>query len=110
MKENNEDEWISHLVKDLQKVEEMQETEIPEAYQLMHSLTKFKAERKKAYKREMVAFLVTALLILISYSTIAFKMMTVFIWIQGFALLLIPIIFMLEKKRRRKQRNEVTMF
>lgn len=110
MKEKNEDEWISHLVEDLQKVEVMQEPEIPEAYQLMHSLTKFKAERKKAYKREMVAFLVTALLILISYSTIALKMMTVFIWIQGSALLLIPIIFMLEKKRRRKLRNEVTMF
>jgi Flp pilus assembly protein TadB len=110
MKEKNEDEWICHLVEDLQKVEAMQEPEIPEAYQLMHSLTKFKAERKKAYKREMVAFLVTALLILIFYSTIAFKMMTVFIWIQGFAMLLIPIIFMLEKKRRRKLRNEVTMF
>jgi uncharacterized membrane protein len=110
MKENNEDEWISHLVEDLQKVETMQEVEIPEADQLMHSLMTFKAERKKAYKREMIAFLVTALLILISYSTIAFKMITVFIWIQGFALLLIPIIFMLEKKRRMKRRNEVTMF
>jgi Family of unknown function (DUF5345) len=110
MKEKtHENEWISYLNDDLQKVEEMHEIEVPQHAQLMSTLHEFKLERQKAFRREFIAFILTALIILVSYGTIAFKMTTVFIWIQGLALIIIPISFIAEKKRRSKQ-NEVTIF
>lgn len=108
MKETNESEWISKLMDDLQEVEDIHEMEVPQQHHLMNTLTKFKTERKKAYRRELITFLITAFIILVSYAAIAFKMTTVFIWIQGLTILFIPFIFMAEKKRRNK-RKEVTM-
>jgi Flp pilus assembly protein TadB len=109
MKESNESEWISTLMEDLQSIEEIHEPEIPEQYQLMNTLNELKAKRKAAFKRELAVFLITALMILTLYATIAFKMTTIFIWIQVLALIFIPIIFIAEAKRRRKQ-ERVTMF
>lgn len=108
MKENHENEWMSKLMEDLQKVEGIPGVEVPEQEELMNTLTRFKEERKKAYRREFMMFFMTALIILASYAAIAFNMTAVFIWIQGLALLFIPLIFLAEKKRRNK-RKEVTM-
>jgi Family of unknown function (DUF5345) len=105
MKETNEKEWMTCLKEDLQKVEEMHDINAPQQYQLMRTLQEFKLERKKAYKREFILFLFTALIILASYATIAFKMTTVFIWIQGLVILVIPFIFLAEKKHRNKRKE-----
>lgn len=108
MKETEENEWITNLNKDLQKIEEMHEIEVPHHVELMGTLQQFKVERQKAYKRELSIFILTALIILVSYATIAFKMIHVFLWIQGLVLLFIPISYITEKKRKSK-RNEVTI-
>lgn len=105
MKETNENDWITLLKEDLQKVEEMHEIDVPQQVQLMSTLQEFKMERKKASQREFILFLLTALIILVSYATIALKMTTLFIWIQGFAIIVIPFIFLAEKKHRTKQKE-----
>jgi Flp pilus assembly protein TadB len=109
MKEGSEKESISRLKEDLKRIEDIYETEAPPSFQLMNTLNEFKAERKKASKRELAAFLITALIILALYTTIVFNMSTAFIWIQVVALIVIPVIFIAEKKRRNKL-EEVTKF
>lgn len=105
MKESNE--WTEQLKAELNKIEDMQDVEVPEQYQLMNVLHDYKARRQKAFKREIAAFLVTAIVILSMFVMISMKITTAFLWIQVLALLFIPIIFLAEKKRRSKQ-DEVT--
>lgn len=107
MKKNNENEWLDSFKNDLKKLEDMYEPNVPQQIQLMGTLKQFKAERKKAFRRELAAFLVTALFVIASYAVIAFKLTIVFIWVQGLALFFVPIIFFAER-RRRKSRNGVS--
>ncbi|ALC82855.1 MULTISPECIES: DUF5345 family protein [Bacillus] len=105
MKESKE--WTEQFKSELNKLEDMQEVEVPEQYQLMNVLQEYKARRQKTFKREIVAFLLTAILVLAMLVLISLKVTTAFLWIQGLALFFIPIIFLAEKKRRSKQ-DEVT--
>ncbi|HEY4553918.1 MAG TPA: YxlC family protein [Bacillaceae bacterium] len=103
MKDNKEQEWLDQFKKDLEKVDRTYEPAVPSQFQLLNTLNEFKAERKRAFKRELIAFLVTALLILAAYMVVVFKLPPVFLWVQGFTLLMIPVIFFAERKRIRKR-------
>jgi len=100
VKENNENEWIKSLMKDLEKLEDVHEPKVPEPYQFLEQIHEYKEQRKKEWKRELAAFIFTALAILISYFVISYKMPLVFLWIQVLAIVTIPIIYSAEKKRR----------
>lgn len=106
---SEENKWVDHLKEDLRKVEIIHDREAPSQYHLLNTLNVYKAERKIAFRRELIAFICIALIILTFYFTIALKLSTLFLWIQGIALLFIPVIIIAEN-RRRKKREEVTMF
>lgn len=101
MKEGKENEWMNQFKSDLKKLEDAYETKIPQKYELMNALTDFKRQRKRAWKRELAAFIFTALTILATYFVIAFKMPAVFLWVQVLTLITVPFIYSAEKKRRR---------
>ncbi|MCJ7842713.1 DUF5345 family protein [Lederbergia sp. NSJ-179] len=103
MKDSQEQEWLTQFKKDLEKLEKTFEAKVPEQTQLMNVLQEFKRKRKRAFKRELTSFLITALLILISYSLLALKITSVFIWVQGLAIGAIPVILIAERKRSKKQ-------
>lgn len=104
-----ESKWVNHLKEDLHKVEIIHDREAPPQYYLLNTLNEYKTERKIAFRRELIAFIIIALIILAFYFTIALKLATLFLWIQGIALFFIPATIIAEKKRR-KNREEVTMF
>lgn len=97
---NNEDEQLKRLKTDLEKLESVHEPEVPQTFQLMKKLNEFKGQRKKAWKRELFAFIAIALIILSSYSVIVFRSPEIFVWIQVAAMITVPVIYSAEKKRR----------
>lgn len=102
MKSNDQD-WLNQFKSDMKKLDDSYVPKVPDQGQLMSTLSKFKAERKRAFKRELALFLLTAFIILTSYIMIALKLTTLFIWIQGLVLLAIPTIIIAEKKRVKKR-------
>ncbi|MBW8350096.1 DUF5345 family protein [Bacillus sp. IITD106] len=103
MKNHNEDEWLNRFKKDMEKLEDVFEPAVPERYQLLNTLNEFKAQRKRAFIRELMVFLATAFVILTSYIVFTFKMPPVFLWVQGFAFVFIPIMLIAESKRKSKR-------
>lgn len=100
MKENKE--WMKHFTEDLKKIENAQDAATPSRNQIMNALMERKKARRQALKRELIVFICTALVIFMSYTVIAFKLPKVFLWIQGLALATVPIIYMVERKRRNE--------
>ncbi|KRG14038.1 hypothetical protein ACA29_06735 [Lederbergia galactosidilytica] len=107
MKDSREQEWLSRFKQDLEKLEKPFEAKVPEQAHMIQVLQNFKTRRKRAFRRELIAFLITALFILTSYSVLAFKLTSIFIWMQGLLICGLPIMFIVEKKRRKK-RDEVS--
>ncbi|WP_223068682.1 DUF5345 family protein [Paenibacillus caui] len=107
MTERDEKEWLQRFTRDLEKLEELDTPQVPEARQLLHTLNQFKEARARASKRELIVFVAAALLILGSYALMVLKLEGGFLWIQSLALLFIPAIYLAERRRRRS-RGEVT--
>ncbi|MBO0991788.1 YxlC family protein [Bacillus sp. SD088] len=107
MKDSKEQEWLTQFKQDLEKLEKPFEAKVPEQGQILRVLEDFKIKRKRAFRRELAIFLITAIFILISYSMLALKLMPIFIWIQGMLIGGVPVMFIVERKRRKKQ-NEVS--
>lgn len=107
MKAGEEKEWIDRFVNDIKKLENVHQPEVPHQYELMNALTDFKRQRKKAWRHELAIFVFTALTILASYFVVSLKMPAVFLWVQILAIILVPLIYAAEKKRRRSL-NEVS--
>ncbi|GIN56205.1 YxlC family protein [Lederbergia ruris] len=103
MKDSQEQEWLSQFKQDLEKLEKPFEAKVPEQAHMVQVLQEFKIKRKRAFRRELLTFLVTALFILTSYSVLAFKLTPIFIWVQGLAIGAIPVILIAERKRSKKQ-------
>lgn len=106
MNKNNGNEWMKDLMKDLKKIEDIHEPNVPEPYQFVEQIREYKKQRKRAWKRELAAFIFTALAILTTYFVVSFKVPAVFLWIQVLAIIAVPFIYSAEKKRR-SQTNEV---
>ncbi|GIN94044.1 YxlC family protein [Siminovitchia terrae] len=107
MKEGNEKEWVKRLMNDMKKLENAHQAKVPQQHELMNVLTEFKNQRKKAWKRELTIFILTALTILATYFVVSLKMPAVFLWVQILAIITIPFIYVAERKRR-KGLNEVS--
>lgn len=106
MEKNNDKDWQEAFKADLKVLEDVHHMRVPEQAELLTALQQFKEKRKKAFARELIAFLVTALVIFTSYAMIALKLATVFIWIQGITFFIVPIVLIVVQ-RRRNSRNEV---
>ena len=96
----NEQEWESLLIHDLQRLEVLHETKVPSKEELMLKVQQMKLERQKALKRELIIFAFTAVMILVCYGAIALSLKTTFYWIQGIALIFVPSLLLVLRKRR----------
>ncbi|WP_062108081.1 YxlC family protein [Bacillus niameyensis] len=99
---NNDQEWIDQFKRDMKKLDDSHTPKIPDQWQLMNTLNEFKVKHKRAFKRELALFLLTALVILTSYMVFALKLPSSFIWIQGLALLATPTIYFAEKRKKKR--------
>ncbi|MBS4218585.1 YxlC family protein [Bacillus sp. FJAT-49711] len=106
MKKDNEGEWLNRFKKDMDVLDDVYEPKVPQQFQVLNTLNEFKARQKKAFKRELVTFLVTAFIILSSYIVFSLKMPPIFSWVQGLAFVFLPTILIAES-RRKKKRNGV---
>lgn len=97
-----QEEWIKQFQQDMEKIDSI-EPYVPDSQYLLETINEFKWKRKRAFYKELIAFLLTAVFIMTLYVTIAFNLPQVFIWIQIIAFLAIPMVIFFERKRRKKQ-------
>ena len=99
MNERDKKETVAHLKHELEKLDDTFVPPVPQAFELNQRLARFKQERKRALKKELLCFIVMALVILSAYLTISVQVPAVFIMVQGAALILLPALALIEKRR-----------
>jgi hypothetical protein len=97
--ERDEKETVTHLKRELERIDDNFVPPVPQAFELNQRLARFKQERKRALKKELLCFIVMALVILSAYLTISVQVPAVFIMVQGAALILLPALALIEKRR-----------
>ncbi|KFM84461.1 YxlC family protein [Bacillus paralicheniformis] len=100
MNDRDEKETITQLKRELERMDDTFVPPVPQVFELNQRLARFKQERKRALKKELLCFIVMALVILSAYLTISVQVPAVFIVVQGAALILLPALALLEKRRR----------
>ncbi|MED1145148.1 YxlC family protein [Bacillus paralicheniformis] len=100
MNDRDEKETITQLKRELERMDDTFVPPVPQVFELNQRLARFKQERKRALKKELLCFIVMALVILSAYLTISVQVPAVFIMVQGAALILLPVLALLEKRRR----------
>lgn len=106
MKSRQDNDWEKSFKADMKVIEDVYQVHIPDERELLVQLHQFKEKQKKAFVREFAVFLITALMILAFYAVIAFKLTALFIWIQGIALFVFPLLLLIEHKQKQSE-NEV---
>ncbi len=106
MKEDQE-KWLADFRHDLEKLEKSYEPQIPNQHEIVRTLQQFKAKRKRAFTRELIIFIITAIFVLSTYMLLALKVTTLFIIIQVVAIWVIPIIVYVERRHRQKRERVI---
>lgn len=101
--EDPKDKLLSRLQSDWQQLDKLGSQPVPGKAALTEQLTIAKAEKRKAFYKELSLFIIFALLILTALITIVFKAPMLFIWTQILSLIAAPIIFLLLSKRKSKE-------
>ncbi|KAA6451174.1 YxlC family protein [Bacillus swezeyi] len=99
MNERDEKETVTHLKRELKKIDDTFVPPVPQQFELNQRLARFKQERKRALKKELLCFIVLALVILSVYLTISIQVPAVFVMVQGAALIVLPALAVIEKRR-----------
>ncbi|MFN2744764.1 MULTISPECIES: YxlC family protein [Bacillus] len=100
MNEQEEKEMVTHLKRELKMIDDTFDPSVPHQFELDQRLAQFKKERKRALQKELLCFIGAALVILSVYLTIFIQVPAVFMMSQVVALVLLPALAVLEKRRR----------
>ncbi|MCD2367267.1 YxlC family protein [Bacillus sp. BS3(2021)] len=100
MNDRDEKETVTQLKRELERMDDTFVPPVPQVFELNQRLARFKQERKRALKKELLCFIIMALVILSAYLTISVQVPAVFIMVQGAALIFLPALALLEKRRR----------
>ncbi|MEC1417788.1 YxlC family protein [Bacillus haynesii] len=100
MTDRDEKETVTQLKRELERIDDNFVPPVPQVFELNQRLARFKQERKRAFKKELLCFIVMALVILSAYLTISIQVPAVFIMVQGAALILLPALALIGKWRR----------
>jgi hypothetical protein len=101
--ENPKDRLLSKLQTDWQQLDKLGSQLVPGKVSIKEQLAMAKAEKRKAFYKELALFIMFALFILTALTTIVFKAPLLFIWTQVLSLIAAPIIFLILSKRRAKE-------
>ncbi|WP_078382306.1 YxlC family protein [Sutcliffiella halmapala] len=94
------DKTITRLQKDWKQLDDLEVTPTLTTEALKEQLVIAKAEKRKAFHKELSLFILMALLILTALTTAIFQAPLIFIGTQVFALTVAPIIFLFLTKRK----------
>ncbi|MBB6446999.1 YxlC family protein [Bacillus benzoevorans] len=97
------DKLLSRLQIDWKQLDQLGSQPAPGKASIKEQLAMAKAEKRKAFYKELSLFITFALLILTVLITIVFKAPQIFIWTQVLSLVAAPIIFLVLNKRRAKE-------
>ncbi|WP_413374761.1 YxlC family protein [Alkalihalobacillus sp. 1P02AB] len=106
MKDDQQEKRIIHdLKKDWHQLEQLSDHHFPSRFEVGQQVALFVKEKKKQLIRELLLFVITALILLSITLFTLFQSVLLFIMIQVFAVLMGPIIWLVLFKKD-KQREE----
>jgi hypothetical protein len=107
-KQNNRDkDLLTTLQQDWKQLDELGSPSMPTAQKMQEQLHMAKTAKRKAFRKELGMFVITALILLAVFTTAMFQAPILFIVIQVSALIVAPIIFYTLHKSRTKQEGSI---
>ncbi|KGA96695.1 hypothetical protein AJ85_21425 [Alkalihalobacillus alcalophilus ATCC 27647 = CGMCC 1.3604] len=108
MKDDQHEKRIIHdLKKDWQQLEQLNDHHFPSRFEAGQQVAFFVKERKKRLIRELLLFVITALILLSITFFIFFQSVLLFIVIQVFAFLIGPIIWLVLFKKDQQREGRL---
>ena len=99
---NKESDMLKVLKEDWENIDAIAGTPQFTQHEIHEQLHSYQLNRKKAFRKELSLFILTAIFILGLFITIIFKSMETILYIQVCACLIGPVIYVLLSKRERK--------
>ncbi|KAF1677819.1 MULTISPECIES: YxlC family protein [Bacillus] len=95
----NKEQLSHHLKSEWQKIDQAANPSVPDQKELLRQLLQMRAERRKKLLKEIILFVLCAMMV-VSAAILAFtQAFTVFIVLQVCVLTVLPILIIAEKKR-----------
>lgn len=101
--EDRKDRLISQLKSDWQQLDQLGSQPVPNKNAIKEQLIIAKAEKRKAFYKELSLFIIFALFILTVLTTVIFKAPLLFLWAQILSLVAAPLIFLILNRRKKKE-------
>ncbi|CAG9621374.1 YxlC family protein [Sutcliffiella rhizosphaerae] len=102
MKNNDDKKLFTRLQKDWEQLDTLGEPPIPTAPQLKEQLQMAKIKQRKAFQKEFALFIVTALIILTTFTTVISKAPMIFVITQAIAFIAAPTFYFLLRKSKQE--------
>ncbi|MDF1508930.1 YxlC family protein [Robertmurraya sp. DFI.2.37] len=99
----NEKERFTQLKEDWEQLDKLSNHSTPSTHELKEQLIIAKMEQRRAFRKELSLFILTALFILSIFTVAVLKAPVIFILTQIVALIGAPILFFFLKKALRKE-------
>ncbi|WP_019153659.1 YxlC family protein [Robertmurraya massiliosenegalensis] len=100
----NEKEFFKQLKEDMEQLDELSGHSTPSVHTLKEQLIVAQMEKRRAFRKELIVFVLTALFILTAFTVVVFKAPIIFVVIQIAALVGAPVLFFFLRKRQSEGR------